>query len=139
MSEVTTIQLFGTGDDVNAASIDMPDDGLILGAHIVGEIANASGDTDAVRYELNFGATSSATTNDARSVIAVATWAGQLSGTAASYAKAIAESMTDLRPGIKVFGGERIYLHVVVTAGGLNTNCRALVSCQFSKFTARRR
>ena len=139
MSEVTTIQLYGTGDDVNAASIDMPDDGLILGAHIMGAVDNASGDADEVRYELNFGATSSATTNDARSVIAVATWKGSLSGTAASYAKSTAESMTDLRPGIKVFGGERVYLHVVVVAGGLNASCRALLICQFQKFAARRR
>ena len=139
MSEVTTIVLFGSADADNAASVEMPDDGVILGVSMHGLIDNASGDGDLVLYEVSFGAVGSFATNDARSVIAVASWKGSLSGVAASYAESMARSNIDLRPGVRVFGGERVYLHVLVGAGGLNTSCRALLVCQFQKFTARRR
>ena len=138
MAEVTTIQLYGTAETDNIANVDMPDDGAILGAYIVARCSVGGADLDAISFELNFASVSSIITNDARSVIAIAA-AHQRWATAAGFMNLIAEANIDLRPGIKVFGGERVYLHGTVIGGGLNVACRALLICQFSKFTARRR
>ena len=139
MAEVTTIQLFGNGDGDNIANVDMPDDGMLLSAHISGFTTGAAADLDAFAYQISFAATSSFTTNDARSVIFNAGASYDLVGAGANIFRTDINQSIYFDDGIKVFGGERIYLHGVPTTNGLNTAVRALLVIRFSKFTARRR
>lgn len=141
MSETTTIQLYGTTEADNIANVDMPDEGHILSAHIYGRVSTMAADADGFLYELSFGSTSSFTSNDARGVIAIAGFNNELVGVAANTMRA--DAIGDFYfgvPGIKVFAGERIYLHGITRGGsGANDSVRALLVCSFAKFTARRR
>lgn len=137
--ELTVIQMYGTGEADNIASVDMPDDGIIQACHIIGHVNTLAGDAEGFRYEVSFGSTAAMSTNDARSVIARASFNGELVGAAATFLKAVAESWTWFgENGIKVFGGERVYLHGLA-AGGVNTLAYAMLHIRFQKFTARRR
>ena len=140
MAETTTIQLYGGGDGDNIANVDMPDDGLLLSAHMACFSTGAAADLDAFAYQLSFGATSSFTSNDARSVIMNAGASYDLVGAGANIFRTdVNQSIYFGEDGIKLFGGERIYLHGLPTTNGLNTVARALLVVRFSKFTPRRR
>ena len=140
MPEATVIQLYGTGDADNIANVDMPDDGTIISCHISGSCTGVATDTEGFRYEVSFGATSAMTTNDARAVIARASYTIDLVGAAANVVQShLNEHFYYGDDGIKIFGGERIYLHGLGGGNGLSNFAYALLVVRFQKFTARRR
>ena len=122
-----------TGDA--AATIDVPDDGLLLRCfvHIEGTL---NADAEECEASVEFGSVNTRTTNDTRSLLAfVQAKMGLLTSGAASN---VGSSMFDYGDGIVVFGGERIYLHTGATGGQL-VNARALLVFSFAQFKARRR
>ena len=133
--ENSVIQIYATATQDNAASIDVPDDGLLLSSSLIVEgVLNA--DTEEVLASLEFGATPARNTNDSRTVLNVAhAKIGLLTSGAATN---IAQSTVLYGDGIKVFGGERLYLHTEAVGGTLQS-ARALLVFNFASFVARRR
>jgi len=133
--ENTVIFMHSTLTQDAAATIDVPDDGLLLASklHISG-VLNA--DAESIQASLEFGSVSADDTNDARQVLNfVMGKMGLLTSGAAANAF---ESRLEYGDGIKVFGGERLYLHTSA-AGGTLTNARCLLVFRFATFAARRR
>jgi len=131
----TNIQLYTTLTQDAAANVDIPDDGVILGMHLLVDGA-LNADAEVVIAEVSFGSVAARTSNDARQIIGViAQRMGLLTSGAAS---GIGSIVYDFRDGIQVFAGERIYLHTGATTGVLN-NARAIMIMGFKSFTPRRR
>ena len=119
-----------------AASIDFPDDGLILAAHLTLSMA-ANADGEGAQCELSFGSTSATGTNDARQVLCgVYGKTGLLTSGAATD---VARQSFDFHEGIRVFGGERLYMHTGVTGTGTFTYANAWLLMRFKNFIPRRR
>ena len=134
--ENSVITMVGTAAQDNSASIDIPDDGFLLRAILFLEgVLNA--DTERVISSLEFGSVSSYNSNDGRSLLGFCqVKMGLLTSGASINTASQIHDYGD--PGIKVFGGERIYLHTAVTGGTLSV-ARALLIFNFSTFVARRR
>ena len=122
-----------TGDA--AATIDVPDDGLLLGCflHVEGTL---NADAEECEASVEFGSVNTRTTNDTRSLLAfVQAKMGLLTSGAGSN---VGSQWFSYGDGIVVFGGERIYLHTA-GAGSTLVNARALLVFSFAQFKARRR
>jgi hypothetical protein len=132
--ENTMIHMLGTVSGT-AATIDIPDDGLLLSSTI-GITIGAGADGDGHSASLEFGSTSAVATNDARTIIARVRIRHELT-TSGSIAAHISNHF-DYGEGIRVFGGERIFLHNVALAGTF-VDCWALLLFNFATFVARRR
>lgn len=135
--ENAVIMLYATATQDAAAAIDVPDDGLLLSAHLfVDGVLNAA--DEGIIASLEFGSVNTRTTNDTRSLIALV--AGRQSfATAVGAAEEAYDSYEQFGEGITVFGGERLYLHTGVLGGGVLTNARAIVVFNFASFKTRRR
>jgi len=132
----TVIQLYSAAAQDAAASVDVPDDGVLLGMHLMVKGAlNADGEE--VAAEVSFGSVGARTSNDARQVIGVINEQIGLLG-AAGGASTVGNVVYDFGDGIQVFAGERIYLHTSVTGGAFGS-ARALLIMGFKAFQARRR
>ena len=138
-NETTVIQMFTTTVGDGGAVIDMPDDGLLMRAQLIISCNTLATDSDGFRGELSFASTSNHATNDARSVLCRAFMKGELVGTAATYLMTQETNNIDFADGIKVFGGERIYLHTAVLGSAIIDRAYAMLVFKFAKFTARRR
>lgn len=132
MKGVQVVQMYTAADTDAAASIDIPDDGELLGVQMFAraDIPGAA-DNESVSYELSFGSTSSLTANDARQVIAGMMVSSNLNGVAANTLRNDVHKAVDFQGGIDVFAGERIYIHVAVTAGADNLAFRAHLLFKF--------
>ena len=132
--ENTVIQMVGTVSGT-AATIDVPDDGLLLSATL-GITMGAGADGDGHTASLEFGSTNQLAGNDSRTVLARLRTRVEL--TTSGLLQAAISDHFDFRDGIKVFGGERIFLHNVALAGTF-VDCWALLLFNFATFVARRR
>lgn len=112
---VTIIQMaaVGTGGTENAAAnIDVPADGVLKGVQWAMS-AGLDADADAIQVELSFIATNQANTNDARGVISSIRSRFEMVTSGAGITAVNFYFPTDLR----MNGGERLYLHIIATAG----------------------
>ena len=112
---VTIIHMYGSssGGTENAlASIDIPEDGRLIGAEWAVN-ADLDADGENIYSELSFIATNQDSTNDARGVISSV--AARISLTTSGVAMTSINRYTPLD--LDVAGGERLYLHVLATAG----------------------
>jgi len=133
--ENQVIQMYGTVA-ATAYSIDVPDDGLILGVHMAVH-GTLNAEDEGVEASLEFGSVTARTTNDARQVIA---WVGsKLNLLTTGGGGGIGNSIVSFAQGIRVFGGERLYLHTAVLGTGVFIAARALILFNFASFVARRR
>ncbi len=111
------IQMYYSGAaNEAAATIDVPDDGVIKAVFfslIAGDIAI---DGDLLRAQLSFGSTRAMTSNDARQVICNAAMQFELVGAGANLLNSSMHKEIYFDDGISVQGGERLYLHFL--AGG---------------------
>ena len=135
----TTIKMDGgtapSGDSV--ATIDVPEDGLIVGAQIYVSGNQITATTANMKAELNFGSANSFDKNDARSVIIFARWhAGDIQTAEGGVQEAINNIV--FPDGLAVFAGERIHMHA--TASGITTaEAVALIVFRFKSGRVSRR
>ena len=140
MSHVSVIQMFSNSEGDAAASIDIPEDGKLVGVALNVTAVSVAVDGDGAAVEVSFGSTSSFETNDARQVIAATEIVGNLVGAAANFAPMTATREFDFRDGLQVFAGERIYLHTVgVGVNGAPTRAKAHLLIEFKTTAPGRR
>jgi len=120
MSDLTVIQMFAT---INAAVtdslavIDVPNNGRLIGIDWAMQIIGLNTAGDVANMELAFIATNQRTTNDARGTISAAKAACNETGTTVVASIGEISKYVDLRPGVKVAAGERIYVHGQASTG----------------------
>lgn len=116
------------------ATIDVPQDGRIVGVewNVSGGITGADFD---VAVQLSFGSSSSVATNDARQVISMCRVAQDFTTSGASPTACQYYSNT---PNVRVFGGERIYLHATGTAITVVCNCLIFFDFDMPGISSRR-
>lgn len=136
MAENSIIQIFSSAAGDASASVDMPDEGLLLGAAIAAQYT-ANADGEGINIELSFGSTSSFTSNDGRSIIAQ--WAGKVGMLTSGMSSNAFNQQVMFGDGIKIFAGERIYTHNVAIGAGAFEKCKILLLCRFKAFVPRRR
>jgi len=117
MSDITVIQMFATLTAAvtdSIANIDIPTNGRLIGVDWSMQVIGLSAEGDVANLELAFIATNQRTTNDARGTVsAVKAAANEATpGGIGAVAKYV-----DLRPGVKVSAGERLYLHGQASTG----------------------
>ena len=141
MKSNQVIQMYTAADVDASATIDIPDDGFLLAVFwAVMAQFGTSADGSGVRYQLSFGSTSAFNSNDARQVICNMVIAQNLDGVAANTSRS--EAMRDVYlgdPGIEIFAGERIYLHVLDAIDGVNSHCNVDLLLNFKGGPTRRR
>ena len=118
MAEVIVIHMSTATLGDAGATIDIPQDGQIVGVNM--NIAPLDLDTsgDSFRAELSFIATAQFTTNDARGIIASMEAVGLVEGTPGSAVNAAMQNHVNLQPdGIAVSGGERLFINSTVSTG----------------------
>lgn len=127
------IQLFASATPAdNAASIDVPQDGRLVGVDWTMTVA-ASGADFSVLGEISFASTSQFSSNDARASITTCAVNSDLTTSGAAVGMANKYVML---PEIPVSTGERIYLHTSGTAIVVGT--RAHLYFDFEEPTRRR-
>ena len=133
--EVTTIQMWSSAAAEATKSIDVPSDGLLLRCHmnLVGTSMDAA--SDGVKAQISFGTTQKFLINDARGVIMTMEFAQNGIGV-----ENVGQSeVLSFEPGgIKVFGGERIFMHTAIIGAGNISTCRCLLIFQFKTSSSRR-
>ena len=140
MSENSVIQMYGTADTDASATIDIPDDGILLSVQMLMLQTGQAADGDYAIGQIAFGSVSQFVTNDARGVLAVCGSNAELAGTAANVIRGDVQSNIYFgEDGIKVFGGERIYLHMGGGGNMATFRCYALLVFNFKNFIQRRR
>jgi len=139
MAELTVIRVFNDGSTTadSVASIDVPEDGDIVGIH--GNLAAAGMDAagDSVEVELSFLSTNQLGTNDARGSL----MALDVRNTVATVAAITNDSLSTfigIPDGIPVNAGERIHLHRIVSTGA-SARARFDIYFKTSKVTRRTR
>lgn len=138
MAKNTTIQMTsGTTISDSAATIDVPDDGILVGAHLRIRGATMDAEGDAAGMEVGFGSTAKGTVNDARTVIGFCSVGVNLA--AAGIVESVNQVVLAFPDGIEVFAGERLHLHTSIAGGGTIASAHALLIFRFKKFSARRR
>lgn len=133
------IQMYTVTAGDAAASIDMPDDGVLLGLHWAGIVGALSADEDYMRAQLSFGSTGAFTTNDARQVIDTIAWGIELVGVAANVVRSELDSDRDFGDGIPVFGGERIYIHTLANGNAVLKRLNCVLLFNFKSGSLSRR
>ena len=116
--EVTVIRVFDTNNTSadSVVSVDIPEDGDIVGVHGSLAASGMDADADGAQVELSFLSTNQLSTNDARGSI----MALDVRNTAATVAAITMDSLSTyiwLADGIPVNAGERIHLHRIVSTG----------------------
>ena len=142
MPHNVTIKMDGDAIQDSAATIDVPDEGVLLAASlfVCGKTMDADG--DAIHAEITFASSNSFNVNDVRTTIIQATKMVSVDPEAAAGAlimDACAREYIDFPGGMKVFAGERIHMHVGIDGGATFGECRAILVFAFKRFTARRR
>lgn len=121
MSKHTTIiQMYTAADTDAAASIDVPDDGVLLACGIQAHGSLFAADGDGFVAEVSFGSTNSNLANDARQVISSCAIFADLIGAAATMMRSEANTFRTFGDGVRVSAGERIYLHITDYGSGVN-------------------
>lgn len=139
MSENSIIQMYGTADTDSSAVIDVPDDGVLLSTSIEVYTAGYAADLDAILGEISFASVSQFGSNDARGVLARIVVSADLIGVAANTMRTDARTGISYGDGLKVFGGERIYMHILDVGSGVVVRMYALLLFNFKNFVQRRR
>lgn len=137
MGTVIKMYAAGSGGSQDAvAQVDVPMPGHIVGVDWAVRIAPSGADFLA-EMQLSFRSSSSFTTNDDRGIISEVKFAGDLTTSGAANTAA---NKYVLLPDVPVMGGERIYLHLSVTASVVTANV-VLVHFDFDldKISMRRR
>jgi len=133
---LTLLQLYGagTGGTQNAiGSLDIPEDGNILGVQWAAYIT-ADADQESMQAEVSFIATNLININDARGMISSIKTGAMVITTGISFSNInLWAPLNDLN----VSGGERIYLHIISTAG-VGSFVIAMVHLETRRPTARR-
>ena len=114
--EITVIQMFGNSSADGAATIDIPQDGRLVGLGFSVGAGGMDAENDGASIEISFNSTNQRTTNDARASIA----SGKIRVTAATVAAIQTTHLNKevtLMGGIEVLAGERIYMHILLTSG----------------------
>lgn len=133
---LTTIQIHTLLTQDSAATIDVPDDGFLVGIHAMLD-GTLNAHAESCSMQLSFGSTSAFTTNDSRQVIYnLKSHMGLLSSGAMNTA--VNDSFMLPDPGIEVFGGERVHLHTEAS-GGAMFSASCILYFAFKRFTGRRR
>ena len=115
---MTTYQMYSASvaSSDGAAMVDIAEDGVI--EEVEWQISGAAGaGVGSHGGELSFGSTSSHTTNDARQVISRFQAASDPANGAFAANKTV-------NPEVKVYAGERIYLHTLFQFGTAASSCR---------------
>ena len=135
--QLITTAAIGTADA--AASVDMQDDGVIMGIYMDLDVNSVAADGDGGRMEVSFGSTNAMGTNDARQVISRLTHTTAFA-TAAAGVVASTHQYVSFGDGIPFFGGERIFLHTAnLVTGVVNRACAHLIVAFKSGPVSRRR
>jgi hypothetical protein len=135
MSSVITMRGSGTGGNESAlVSIDVPQDGFLLGCWIT-HSAELDADGDSSLFQISFGSASSSV-NDSRQIICESRVAAQL--TTSGSPMTGNNYYVDFHNGLPVGAGERIYGHVIATAS-LPTGFSAWLVFSFDEPRARAR
>jgi len=130
MKGTSTIQMFTTTTAANAASIDMQDDGFIIGCYVEVSARGAGADGDGAAAEVSFGSTNQGSTNDARLVIAHVEITADVI-TAASAVNGTRGMWFNFGEGLPFFGGERIFLNTLALGSGTMNHTRVLLVISF--------
>ncbi len=133
------IQMYTLTAGDAAASIDMPDDGVLLGLHWSGIIGGLAADEDYMRAQLSFGSTGAFTTNDARQVISTVSWGVDLIGAGSNLVRTDVNVAIEFGDGIPVFGGERVYIHTLANGNAAlkRLNCMLLFNFKSGSLSRR--
>lgn len=119
MADRMLVQLFANASGDAAGAFDVPQDSDIVG--VDWDLIASDMDTvaDQAQCQLSFLATSQFSTNDARGMISnISARANATEGTGTDPAIVSANKFVDMsNPGLSVSGGERVYLHVSLSAG----------------------
>lgn len=117
-------------------SIDVPDDGLLLAVdwHLM---ATLNADGEGSQATLEWSSTTAAAAHDSRSVLSRVMLKQGILTTGGSIVAV--NHHVSFGDGIKVFGGERLYMLASDIGSGLTTHCAALLLFNFATFVARRR
>ena len=108
--------MFGNSSADGAATIDIPQDGRLVGLGFSVGAGGMDAENDGASIEISFNSTNQRTTNDARASIA----SGKIRVTAATVAAIQTTHLNKevtLMGGIEVLAGERIYMHILLTSG----------------------
>ena len=127
----------GTSNGDSIATIDVPDDGLIMASKIMIQGQGFTSAASFMRGELSFASTNSFDSNDIRSVFAYIHLGGDDIQTAENNV-GHHESDYHYPDGIRVFAGERIHMHTGLNVASFG-ECIAMIVFRFKTFTARRR
>ena len=128
MAEVTTIQMHGVTSADATASIDIPADGVLVGIDWAGIFGALDTVDDQAEAELSFNSTNQRTTNDARA--AISSIKMNMTGLTSGFGPGAINKFVDLKDGLPVMGGERIYMHVL-TSAGVTVNVSAILYFRF--------
>ena len=136
MPAITPIQMFAapTSGSDSSVNIDIPADGVLIGIDWAAGMGGMDADGDIFNAELSFNSTNQRGTNDARAAIS-AVKLRVTAPTAAAVALCAVNKFVDLRDGLDIAGGERIYLHYF-TSTGVSGEVIAILHFRFR--TARR-
>lgn len=133
--ENAVVQMYGSVSGT-AAVIDVPDDGFLINATLMVAMSSIA-DNDGHIASLEFGSTNSNDVNDTRGLLGVIHVRTDLL-TSGALMNVASQHFMYGDPGIKVFGGERLYLHNEAVAGTF-LYARAILVFNFATFVARRR
>ncbi len=133
------IKMFANATGDNAASIDIPQDGGIVGFSSSFTAADLDAAGDVARWELSFHTTNQLGNNDARGTIGQGEMLANIEGTPASAVAQTMENYINLQPdGIPVNVGERLHIHMVLSSG-VSANLAIVVFLKIGRGRAPRR
>lgn len=113
--QVITIYAAGTGGTQSAiAQIDIPGDGMITGVDWAVQ-ADLDADNEEFQAGVSFASSEDIHANDVRSLVSSVAAYHELATSGTSVTNL--NKFVSFDPGIPVFAGERMYLHVVATSG----------------------
>lgn len=105
------------GTEESIASLDIPEDGVITGIKWAAD-ADLDADDDTFAAEVSFLAGNTLNSNDARGMIDSIRHNNQL--VSSGMSGSAINQFTTFSPGLRVAGGERVYLHITTTASTIS-------------------
>lgn len=116
MSFIMPVQAYAASAGDSVATIDIPEDGEIIGIQVNHTAQGMDADGDNSLSMISFGSTNSFTSNDARNVIARSDMK-VTAATVASIEKTSNSQYLDMHEGIPVNAGERLHMHNQMASG----------------------